>query len=77
MFVEEELWAEESNLETRQKVPLTFENGNSSGVVQNLVSEATLLASNQLPCNSIHCEWNIEVNQGSRDKIVFAGADWL
>jgi hypothetical protein len=59
---EKKLWTKESHLESRQEISLTFEDGDTSGVIKYLVAKATSFMGNELSCNAIHGKGHTKVN---------------
>jgi hypothetical protein len=51
-------------------VSITFNDCDPTSVIEDYVSETSFLVGDKLPGNPVHRERNIEVNKGSRDKVV-------
>jgi hypothetical protein len=72
-----DLGTEETNLESREEVSFTFDNGDAAGIIQDLVSETTPFVGDELSRNAIHGKGNVEINKGTRHKVCFTRADGL
>ena len=74
MFSEECLGVEESNLRVCELVSFNLKHGDSSLIVDNLVSNVSFLFGKQLNGYSFHGQGGGEIFQGTGDEIVQIGA---
>jgi hypothetical protein len=77
-LLEIDLRADKANLEFRKIEPIAFKSGNSSGIIQDFVSKASLLIGDELACDTIpHGERSWEIDKRARKEVGFKGTDAL
>jgi hypothetical protein len=71
VFAKHNLRAEEADLEIREMVSFTFEDGDAASVIQNLISETAFLVGNKLAGDAVHGKRHGEIKEGLNTK-----SDW-
>jgi hypothetical protein len=76
LFSEQDnLGVEKANHEVGKIVPITFESGNSSSVIQNLILWMTCLIGDELASTFIHRKSSQKLNERSWNEVGYVGTD--